>query len=45
MDYKTVDKNDIAEKWTADIDTKQEQRPLLNHVFGKLSTRQHYLFP
>lgn len=45
MDYKTVDKNDIAEKWTIDIDTKQEQRPLLNQMFEKLSTRQYYLFP
>lgn len=45
MDYKTVDKNDIADKWTIDIDTKQEQRLLLNHVFEKLFTEQRYLFP
>lgn len=44
LDYKAVDKNYVAEKWSINIDTQQEQMLLLNCVFDKLSTGQHYLF-
>lgn len=43
-DYKAVDKNDVAEKWSISIDTQQEQTLLLNCVFDKLSAGQRYLF-
>lgn len=44
LDYKTVDKNYVAEIWSINIDTQQEQMPLLNWMFHKLSTGQPYLF-
>lgn len=44
LDYKAVDKNYVAEIWSINIDTQQEQMPLLNCMFDKLSTGQRYLF-
>ena len=44
LDYKAVDKNYVAEIWSISIDTQQEQMLLLNRMFDKLSTGQHYLF-
>lgn len=44
LDYKAVDKNYVAEIWSINIDTQQEQMPLLNCMFDKLSTGQPYSF-
>lgn len=44
LDYTALDKNYVAEIWSINIDTQQEQMPLLNYVFDKLSTGQPCLF-
>lgn len=44
LDYKTVDKNYVAEKWTTGIDTEQEQMLPGNRGVDKLPTRRRYLF-
>lgn len=44
LDNKAVDKNYVAEKWSISIDAQQEQMLLLNCMFDRLSTGQHYLF-
>lgn len=44
VDHKGLDKNYGAEIWSISIDTQQEQLLLLNCLFDKLSTGQHYLF-
>lgn len=42
LDYKGMAKNDVAETWTISKGTHQEQMLLLNCMFDKLSTGQHF---
>lgn len=44
LDYKAVDKNYVAEKWSVSTDTQLKQMLVLNCMFAKLSTGQRYLF-